>query len=221
MGFVEAAAGSNILVSDFDGTMTRYDFYRLAIEHLIPADCPDYWSGYRQGRLTHFEALRKYFLQIRASEAEVLAVVDQMELDPELPASLRALRAAGWHVVVTSAGCDWYIQRLFNQAGIRLEVYANPGDFVPGVGLDMRLPIGSPFLSQTVGVDKAGVVKRAQQLGGRVVFAGDGLPDSEAACLVTSDYRFAKSDLAETLSNKQQAFQPFERWSEIANQLLS
>ena len=74
-----------ILVSDFDGTMTRRDFFKLAIAQLLPAGGPDFWSEYRAGRITHFEALRRYFAEIRASEAQVLAVVDQMELDPALP----------------------------------------------------------------------------------------------------------------------------------------
>jgi hypothetical protein len=32
--------GPSVLVSDFDGTMTRHDFYRLAIEELLPPDVP-------------------------------------------------------------------------------------------------------------------------------------------------------------------------------------
>ena len=39
-----------LLVSDFDGTMTRHDFYRLAVRSLLPADLPDYWARYRAGR---------------------------------------------------------------------------------------------------------------------------------------------------------------------------
>src|ERR1043165_7411793 len=93
-----------ILVSDFDGTMTRHDFYKLAIESLLPADTPDHWAGYRAGTVTHFEALRRYFASIRAGEPEVLAVVDRMELDPGLSAAVGSLREAGWEVVVTSAG---------------------------------------------------------------------------------------------------------------------
>ena len=93
-----------VLVSDFDGTMTRHDFYKLVIESLLPPDVPDYWSEYRAGLITHFEALRRYFASIRASEAEVLAVVERMELDPELSAAVTALRDARWSVVVTSAG---------------------------------------------------------------------------------------------------------------------
>ncbi len=36
--------GAGVLVSDFDGTMTKYYFYKLAIEQLIPHDVPDYWA---------------------------------------------------------------------------------------------------------------------------------------------------------------------------------
>src|ERR1700730_11969576 len=49
------------LVSDFDGTLTRHDFFRLAVEHLMPAGVPDYWQEYREGRMTHFEAMQAYY----------------------------------------------------------------------------------------------------------------------------------------------------------------
>src|SRR5688572_20281362 len=90
-----------VLVTDFDGTMTRHDFFRLAVERLTPP-ITDYWQAYRTGGLSHFEALRAIYATIRAGEAEVLAVVRDMELDPDLPAALAALRAAGWRVVVAS-----------------------------------------------------------------------------------------------------------------------
>ena len=89
----------------------------------------------------------------------MLAVVRRMELDPELPAAVAGLRSAGWRVVVTSAGCDWYIRRLLAAAGVEIEVHANPGGFEAGKGLLMEMPAGSPYLSPTLGVDKAGVVR--------------------------------------------------------------
>src|SRR5215468_9941908 len=98
---------ARVLVSDFDGTMTRHDFYRLAIEKLLPRRTPDHWAEYRSGTITHFEALRRYFAAIRKDEDEVLAVARQMELDPELPEAVATLRRAGWKVIVTSAGCQW------------------------------------------------------------------------------------------------------------------
>ncbi len=209
-----------VLVSDFDGTMTRRDFFKLAIERLLPADGPNFWAEYRAGRITHFEALRRYFAEIRASEADVLAMVDQMELDPALPQAVEELQQDGWKVIVTSAGCDWYIRRLLAQAGLELEVHSNPGRFVPGLGLQMEMPAGSPFLSPTLGVDKAKVVLNHLKLGRTVAFAGDGFPDEEAALLAPGRLRFARGDLADVLKHKGEPFQPFDAWSEIARSLL-
>lgn len=214
------SAAAGVLVSDFDGTMTRHDFYKLAVEGLLPPDTPDHWADYRAGTVTHFEALRRYFAAIRASEAEVLAVVERMELDPELPAAVADLRAAGWRVVVTSAGCDWYIRRLLAAAGVEVEVHSNPGRFEAGRGLLMEMPTGSPFHSQTLGVDKARVVRRHLDEGRPVAFAGDGFPDAEAARLVPDGLRFARADLADVLGREGLAFHPFDTWSDIAAVLL-
>jgi 2,3-diketo-5-methylthio-1-phosphopentane phosphatase len=209
-----------VLVTDFDGTLTRQDFYRLAIEHLIPPGTHNYWADYRAGRITHFEALQRYFASIRLSEADVLAVVDRMELDPNLAKHVRHLADAGWNVVVTSAGCDWYIRRLLAAANVDIEVHANPGRFVPGQGLVMELPTASPHFSPTLGIDKAGVVRRYLAEGRTVAFAGDGFPDADAARLVPETLRFARADLADALTDEGLPFVPFEVWSDIAHRLL-
>jgi 2-hydroxy-3-keto-5-methylthiopentenyl-1-phosphate phosphatase len=216
-----AAIRGGVLVSDFDGTMTRHDFYKLAIESLLPPGTPDYWAEYRAGAITHFEALRRYFAAIRAGRKEVLRVVDRMKLDPDLPEAVADLREAGWDVVVTSAGCDWYIRRLLAAADVNVEVHANPGRFEPGRGLLMEMPTDSPYLSPTLGVDKARVVRRHLDEGRTVAFAGDGFPDAEPALLVPGTLRFARGDLAELLDREGQDYQPFDTWSDIARVLLA
>jgi 2,3-diketo-5-methylthio-1-phosphopentane phosphatase len=205
-----------VLVSDFDGTMTRNDFYKLAVERLLPPDTPDHWAAYRDGALTHFEALQLYFAAIRASEEEVMAVVRAMELDPELPAAVESLRRAGWSVVVASAGCDWYIRKLLAAAGVEVELHANPGKFHQGKGLVMEMPTSSPFWSASTGVDKAGIVRSYLGEGRTVGFAGDGFPDAEAARLVPDRLRFARADLAAELRSEALPFQEFTTWSDIA-----
>jgi 2-hydroxy-3-keto-5-methylthiopentenyl-1-phosphate phosphatase len=220
MNHKPGVSSASVLVSDFDGTMTRQDFYKLAVELLVPKDTPNYWADYRASTITHFEALRRYFATIRASEAEVLAVVDRMELDPELPRAVEELREAGWHVVVTSAGCAWYINRLLAAAGVDIEVHSNPGRFETGKGLLMEMPTGSPYLSQTLGIDKSGVVRRNLEEGRTVAFAGDGFADADAARLVADDLRFARADLAQVMTEEGLPFHPFEKWSDIARVLL-
>jgi 2,3-diketo-5-methylthio-1-phosphopentane phosphatase len=208
------------LISDFDGAMTRYDFFRLAIDKLLPPDTANYWADYRAGLVTHFEALRRYFAAIRASKCEVLEVIQQMEMDPEIVQAVESLREAGWNIIVTSAGCDWYIRWLLASVGLELEIHANPGRFEPGRGLIMEMPRGTPFPSPELGVDKAQVVLRHLLSGETVAFAGDGFPDVAAARMAPGNLRFARRDLADALRSEGLLFNPFSSWSDIAKALL-
>ena len=161
----EQAGRVGTLVSDFDGTLTRHDFYRLVLERLLPPGVPDYWEQHRAGLLSHFQAMQSYYAAIRASEAQTLAIAAAQELEPTLADWVQRLDRAGWKVVVASAGCEWYIRFLLDQQGLDLEVHANPGRFVEGQGLLMELPVYSPYFSPTHGIDKAAVVQAFQRPG--------------------------------------------------------
>jgi 2-hydroxy-3-keto-5-methylthiopentenyl-1-phosphate phosphatase len=211
----------NTLVSDFDGTLTRHDFFRLALERLVPPGLPNYWQEYRAGRLTHFEAMQRYYAAIRATETETLRVVEALELEPELAVWVGRLERAGWKLVIASAGCAWYIDRLLRAQGVRVEVHANPGRFEEGEGLLLELPVRSPFFSPSHGIDKAAVVRAAGQRGGRVAFAGDGYPDAPAARLVAPELRFATAALAVALEQEGLSFRRFDRWAEVARALVN
>jgi 2-hydroxy-3-keto-5-methylthiopentenyl-1-phosphate phosphatase len=215
------AAPRGILVSDFDGTMTRHDFYDLVRKQwpLPPGDDP--WEQYVAGRITHFEALAAIFARIRTDEATLLALVDRMETDPALPGAAQRLADHGWKVVVASAGCEWYLRRLLRRAGLAFEIHANPGEFSPATGLQMRLPEGSRFFRRSTGIDKTAVVRDALRQSDDVAFAGDGRPDLEPARLVAPERRFARGWLADALRRQGEVFQAFENWSEIADRLLN
>lgn len=210
-----------VLVSDFDGTMTANDFYKLVAANLLPQDALTPWQEYRAGRLTHFEALRIIFGRINASQELVEDLARRMEPDPDLRQAVEALRGHGWQIVVASAGCDWYIRQVLAQVGVQLEVHANPGSYLPGGPLHMEAPQDSPFYCQETGVDKAAIVRFHLERSGTVAFAGDGYADLPAALLVQPELRYAKADLAEALGAAGETFRPFERWSDVATGLLA
>lgn len=206
-----------ILVSDFDGTMTRFDFYDLVCKAFPAILAAGYWQQYEAGTLTHFEALRNIFATIRAEEAQMKDIIRSMEIDAHLPSSVGKLHLRGWETVVASAGCAWYIKQLLNHSGVHLEVNANPGVFAPDTGLVMTLPADSPYCSPEFGINKTAVVKDALRRSPHVAFAGDGRPDLAPALLVPPRRRFAKHWLAKKLVEIGEEFRPFETWSDIAH----
>jgi 2,3-diketo-5-methylthio-1-phosphopentane phosphatase len=208
-----------LFVTDFDGTVTQNDFFRLVVEQLSPGEMDHYWQGYLNDRFSHFEALQGIFGSIRVSEDRLLALVEQVQAEPNMAEWVERLQAAGWEVVVASAGCAWYIERTLDRLGVQVEVHANPGTFHPGHGLQMHRPTDSPFYSPTHGIDKAAIVRAGLARGQVVAFAGDGFPDLPAARLVPSTHRFARHDLRVAMQRERLAFVPFERWSEVAGAL--
>ena len=209
-----------ILVSDYDGTITDKDFYSLLAEHYIPRDTPDYFARYREGRMTHFEAMAAYFAFAPAEERQLDELLAASEVDAEFSGSVALLARSGWELWVVSAGSSWYIERVFRQLGVAPRVYSNPGRVEKGRGLVLeKFDPASPFHSPSVGVDKSAVVRHALHVAGTVAFAGDGPPDLDSALLVQPDLRFARAFLAEALRERGEAFRPFSRWSEIAREL--
>jgi 2,3-diketo-5-methylthio-1-phosphopentane phosphatase len=209
-----------IFVSDYDGTITDKDFYSLLAERYAPADTPDYFAQYREGRISHFEAMAAYFAFAPTEEQQLEELLAASQADPDLSASAALLRRAGWELWVVSAGSSWYVERVLRQAGVAATVYSNPGHLENGRGLVLeKLDSSSPYHSASVGVDKSAVVQHALHVADTVAFAGDGPPDLQPALLVRPRLRFARGVLAEQLRERGEAFQPFSRWSEIAREL--
>jgi len=209
-----------IFVSDYDGTITDVDFYSLLAERYIPANAPDYFAQYREGRITHFEAMAAYFAFAPTDEQQLDELLTASQADPDLGPSAVLLRRAGWELWVVSAGSSWYVERVLRRASVVATVYSNPGRLEKGRGLVLeKLDPSSPHHSASMGVDKSAVVCHALHVADTVAFAGDGPPDLPPALLVPPDLRFARGFLAEALRARGETFQPFSCWSEIARKL--
>lgn len=215
-----AATTGPVLVTDFDGTLTQRDFYGLVRDRLLPANTPDFWDAYRRGDLTHFEALHAYFAAARPGEEALVALIDDMGLEPRLAEGVALLEQAGWTVVVVSNGCRWYIDRALARAGVSLEVHANPGRVIEG-RLEMLRPEGTRFPSPQTGVSKEAVVRSFLDAGRTTGFAGDGPPDLEPALLVAAKRRFARGHLAAALTERGETYRPYERWLDVAQALVA
>lgn len=210
-----------VLITDFDGTLTQHDFYELVAKYLLPPDTPDFWGELRAGRRTLFDTLHDMFAYVPAGEAKFIELTHKAGFEPDLATSVKLLHDAGWQVIVVSAGCRWYIDRLLREAGVEIDVHANPGHIGDSGRLIMQRPVDSPYQSHETGIDKAAVVRKYQADGYTVAYAGDGPPDVPAALLVEPELRFARSDLAERLTQCGERHRPFARWRDVAEALAN
>ena len=209
-----------ILVSDFDGTITNRDYFELILDRYDPQAAHEAWNGFKEGRLTHFEAIAGVFAALPTDLAGAEALVRELEPPPGLAAAVHRLQDAGWELQIASAGCGWYIERFLTWQGIEAEVHASPGEFVAGGGLVMRHAKDSPFVSETRGIDKPAVVRAALARDPIVAVAGDSGTDHDGMLLVPPERRFARRWLADDLRAEGEGFHAFTDWPDIVDVLL-
>ena len=208
-----------LLVSDFDGTITKVDFYERVLEAFPNAAGSQGWQKFLAGQVSHLEALQSIFEVLPNDESYVMTLARTTEIDPHFADAVRQLDEQGWSVLVASAGCQWYIDRLLTELAVNIPIISNPGDLEPAGGLRLRAPTDSPYFSADTGIDKGIIVREAMTKFERVAFAGNGRADLAAALMVDPKVRFATGWLADKLSAQGQPFHRFDSWSEIGSRL--
>lgn len=218
LSLVPTPESRQVLVTDFDGTLWSHDYYLLFTDRYGGPETLRAWHDYRRGEITHFEAMRRVYAAAAPGEGALRDLLRNHPLGPSVRAGAARLHAAGWSLVIVSAGSLWYIEQLLAEAELVAEVHSNPGHVLDG-RLCLTRPLGSPYPSHQNGIDKGAVVRHWQAQGCQVAFAGDGYPDVEPARLVPPELRFARGHLAEELTTLEEGFHPFQQWSEVCEHL--
>lgn len=226
----------NILITDFDGTISKIDFYQTALDlgYADPAGADMFWKAYTDGEITHFAAMKGIMGSLRVAPEQIGPALDAMLFDPQFAEACAALAAANWAVAIVSAGCEWYIAQHLRRAGVAftidhtqlrpglIYVASNPGTFTSETqGIELSMPVGSPFLCEDVGIDKPAVARYMLSIADIAAFAGDGRPDYAPAMLVAPERRFATGWLAEELARNGEQFTRFDVWHEVVNAVVS
>jgi len=210
-----------ILITDFDGTFARRDFFDLILEQFDPPGAEAGWQDFLEGKLTLTEGLNAVFTTLRTDEAGAAELVAALDPAPGTAAAVRSLQEAGWEIVVASAGCRWYIDRLLAQQDLAMTVHAASGTFTPETGLLMTPDPAGPYFHPRTSINKPAVVREALGRDPIVAYAGDSTTDREGALMVPPQRRFATGWLQREFSRHEMPHVPFSVWPEIAAKLLS
>lgn len=191
------------LISDFDGTISKADFFQLVIDNLLKKEDIKPWNDYLEKKITHFEALSRIFAKVRLSPEEMDAFIQNIKIDEYVPETFELCKKLNIPIYICSAGMDYYIQRRIPDLikKYSITVISNIAHYSQEKGFQIKgLPENSPFYNCEIGVSKEAVVKHVQKQGYYVIFAGDGRPDIKAAKI--ADTVFAKDMLLELCMEK-------------------
>lgn len=202
-----------VFVSDFDGTLTEKDFYKIIMEEYLKEDFQKLYSDWRNKKIKDVDYLGYVFNHIDRDEKGIFEAIMKISLDPFAKKFIENIKAYGGDFAVVSAGTSYYIDRLFTSKGIKdVEVYSNKGVFKNN-GIYFELDKTGEFYSDIYGIDKKKVVEKLKEKYDFVFYAGDSDPDVDAALI--SDVVFAKGKLVELLQEKNKECFEFDNFKEI------
>ena len=183
-------------VSDFDGTITDDDFFTYASKAFFDEKSLAPWLRYKKGEISHFEALKEMFAKIRVPLDELNSFMNTIPVDAGFIAAAQICHAKNIPVYICSAGCNYYIDYLIGNIikEYNITLVTNQSSYNPQTGLIMQMPLAeNPYFSPETGISKAAIVEHLHREGYKVIYAGDGLPDYDAAR--NADKVFARRDL--------------------------
>ena len=204
-------------ISDFDGTLTKKDFYKIMSEAYLKEEYLPLFKAWKNGEMKDREYLSYVFNNVKRSEEEIHEDILNIPFDPFAKDFIEKVKAAGGDFIVVSAGTSYYIDKIFEKHNIEgVDVYSNKGIFKDN-GIYFDLDESSEFYSDRYGIDKLSVVEKLKDNYKKIFYAGDSEPDIKPA--LVADVVFAKGELVELLKKEKKEFIEFEDFSEVWDKL--
>jgi len=201
---------------DFDGTISTTDVGRYLLAAL---GAPEWWDlhlRYERGEIGSRELLVDQWALISCptDRERLVAVANEVALDPGTGPLVEALRAAGSEVSVISDGFGFYVEAACTPFDV--DVITNAVDFSTGELVFPHQDRCCPC--STCGVCKQAPIKDAKYRKQTTVLVGDGTSDRKAALLV--DVLLAKDGLAAWCEETGLAFHRFATLNDVRRLLL-
>lgn len=202
-----------IFVSDFDGTISKRDFYGIIINEYIGEEGKKYFLDWKENNKIDIPFLNKIFSWREFEEKEADIVLNKVEIDKHFSKFYSYIKENNGDFLILSAGFDYYIKHALRKVGLdEIQVITNTGVYENKVFI-MKPDFSKSYFSPIYGIDKEKVILEQKQRYNKVYFAGDSEPDFKAA--MASDVVFAKGELAGLLDKTEKEYYIFNDFHEI------
>ena len=210
-----------ILVSDFDGTITKTDTLSKFLEDYADPKWLDIENDWRDGKFGSQECLIKQFALVPNLTPELIdKFLDSMEIDEGFIPFCQKANENNIPVVVLSDGLDYFINKIFEKNGIDfVNVITNHAYFDDRGRFRIEFPNDSKHCTNDAGTCKCKVVKNLKKRYKKVLYVGDGASDF---CVSKEpDIVFAKAGLEEYCKNNGINHIKYSTYKDITNNIIS
>ena len=213
-----------VLISDFDGTISKNDFFYMVIDTLLKdkKDALAPWNDYLNGKIKHIDALTGIFSQIHLTQQELDDFISAIEVDPFFYDTAKYCMEKKIPFYICSAGTNYYIKKRIADALSKYNIIlvSNDATYSQQDGMKLVAPEEtSPYYNSNTGISKEKIVQKLKDDGFFTVYAGDGKPDFKSAKI--ADVVFAKDMLLELCRKENIKTEPFKDFTDILNYIRS
>jgi len=167
-------------ISDFDGTISKKDFYWIIIEKYYP-EGEKLFHKWKNGEMKDIDFLSTIFGSINQTEKQTLEDIHEIPIDEHAIPFIKRVQKQGADFFILSAGTDYYINEILSKYGLTdVEVYSNKGVFKNN-NVQLDVDKNAWHYSERYGIDKSVVLKKIKENYDFVFYYGDSEPDSHPA----------------------------------------
>ena len=208
-----------LIFCDFDGTISRRDVGYSLFHHFSGGRNDALLPDWKSGRITSREVLTLEAAMVTATPSEIMAFLEQFEIDPGFVPFVELCRKNRIEPVLLSDGLDFYIRFILERYQLNgLRVISNI-DHLHASGLSIEFP-RTNTACRRCGNCKGEIIDEHRALADEpchTVFIGDGYSDTCAAR--SADLLFAKKDLAQYCRDQNIAYTAFDTFFDVASHL--
>lgn len=209
-----------ILVSDFDGTITKKDTLSKFLEDYADPKWLDIENDWRDGKFGSQECLVKQFALIPNLTPKLIdEFLNTIEIDEWFLPFCKKAKKNDMPVLVLSDGLDYFINRILDRHKIDfINVITNHAYFNEYGKFILEFPNDSHKCTNDAGTCKCKVVRNLKKLYKTVYYVGDGA--SDFCVSKVPDIVFAKSGLAEHCKNNGIKYVGYKNYKKLIEEIF-
>jgi 2,3-diketo-5-methylthio-1-phosphopentane phosphatase len=195
---------------DFDGTISPVDTTDRLLERFADPAWREIEEDWRAGRIGSRECMVRQIDLVRATPAQLSALLAEIEIDPAFPDFVELVQAQGAGLTVVSDGLDANVAAVLKAAGLDLPYRANQLEWLGGDRWRLGFPHSRSDCRVLSGTCKCGLAPSPTETVS--VLVGDGRSDF---CFAAhAELVLAKGSLAAHCRAEGIAHHPFRSFAE-------